>query len=144
VGLVGDDVFIAAFATANYSGGFAPFPKESHYPFMLVLWSNVIGGAGPDAVLGLCIDRNDSSILVSGFTTSQNFQPIVNPLQATLRGLTDGFLVQLNKEGMDRRICSHYQLTENLGETLCSTFIGGESQDATSTQCHPINCSRSQ
>jgi hypothetical protein len=62
-----------------------------------LMYSTYLGGSGTDAGNAIAVDPSGDAY-VSGTTTSSNF-PIVNALQSTFPGGTDGFLVRLNPAG---------------------------------------------
>lgn len=75
--------------------------------------STYLGGAGEDRALAVDI-HSSGSIFVAGRTNSRDF-PTLDPIQATLAGETDLFVVKMTASG-------------TLGY---STYLGGTSKDAT-------------
>ncbi len=77
-----------------------------------VLFATYLGGSGQDIGTGLAVDAA-GNVYVSGSTTSPNF-PTASPLQATLRGERDAFLVKLSPSG---------------AALTLSTYLGGTGHD---------------
>ncbi len=75
-------------------------------------YSTYIGGTGTDGAFGVAIDSN-GNCYVTGFTTSANF-PTKNPIQKSLAGGVDTFVLKLNRTGT---------------ALVYSTFIGGSSTE---------------
>jgi uncharacterized protein (TIGR03437 family) len=75
--------------------------------------STYLGGSLRDFARGIAVDRTNN-IYIAGVTQSTNF-PTLNPIQASLRGTEDGFVLKFNPT------------TRAL---LWSTFYGGNSSDA--------------
>jgi hypothetical protein len=78
-----------------------------------IAFSTYIGGSGADSATGVGVDAN-GNILIGGSTDSTNF-PLRNPMQPTIGGKTDAFLVKLAPSGA----------------LVFSTFIGGFEDDQT-------------
>lgn len=77
-----------------------------------LVYSTYLGGSGGER--GRSIDRDEAgNIYIAGQTFSPNF-PTKNPLQDTLKGEADVFLVKLSPNGRD---------------LLLSTYLGGSGQD---------------
>jgi hypothetical protein len=75
-------------------------------------YSTPLGGSRDDIGLGVAIDANGSAY-IAGYTTSQNFPP-ANPIQRSLSGGLDAFVVKLNPEGT---------------ALVYATYLGGSSGD---------------
>lgn len=77
-----------------------------------IVFLTYLGGAGDDRAFGIVVDAS-SNVYVAGATASLNF-PVVQPVQATLSGTRDAFLVKLNSAGT---------------AILKSTYLGGTGSD---------------
>lgn len=62
-----------------------------------MLYSTHFGGLAVDSSLDLALDTQDN-LYIAGVTDSDDF-PLVNPIQSTLGGLSDGYLAKLNSSG---------------------------------------------
>jgi uncharacterized protein (TIGR03437 family) len=80
-----------------------------------VVFGTWIGGNGTDIAASLSVDLS-GNIYLAGTTSSLNF-PLQNPLQASIRGLTDAFAVKINASG---------------SMLIYSTYIGGLGVDSAS------------
>ena len=92
----GGDVFVTKIATSRSS----------------VIYSTYIGGNGVDGGTGIAIDTAGNAY-VAGGTTSSIF-PVMAPIQGTMRGVQDAFLLKLNAAG---------------NSLIYSTFLGGAGED---------------
>ena len=79
-------------------------------------YSTYLGGSGEEIAFGVAIDAS-GEVHVTGETSSTNF-PTKNPLQSTLHGEHDAFVVKLTANG------SAFQY---------ATYLGGEGQDSGSS-----------
>jgi hypothetical protein len=77
-----------------------------------LLYATYLGGSGTDRGFGIAIDSAGNAY-VTGRTQSPNF-PTVNPLQCSLGGIEDAFVVKLNASG---------------SALLYATYLGGSGQD---------------
>jgi uncharacterized protein (TIGR03437 family) len=77
-----------------------------------LLYSTYIGGAGDDLAMNLAVDA-EGSAYIAGVTYSTNF-PLRNPMQGSLAGAADAFVLKLNPAG------------DGLSY---STYLGGEADD---------------
>ncbi|MDG1334329.1 MAG: SBBP repeat-containing protein [Crocinitomicaceae bacterium] len=77
----------------------------------VVQWSTYIGGAENDFATG--ISFGDTSVFVSGQTYSADFPVTDSMYQDSLKGLSDGFLAKLTKDG----------------DLVWATYYGGENDD---------------
>src|SRR5207249_3549803 len=77
-----------------------------------LIYSTLIGGNSTDNINGIAVDA-DGNAYVTGYTASTNF-PVVNPLQATLKGGEDIFVTKINSD------CT---------AIVFSTYLGGSSGD---------------
>lgn len=83
----------------TYGGG-----AQDGYSFRLdpaltsILWSTYIGGSGADATYGVQRDSNNELFLTGG-TTSANLPMVGTPLNGSLSGATDGFIMRYNAAG---------------------------------------------
>ena len=73
--------------------------------------STYLGGSGSDVANGITLD-DEGNIYVAGFTNSAGF-PTLDPVQPTLMGPSDAFLVKLDPEGV----------------AVYSTYLGGDGTD---------------
>ena len=92
----GVDAFVAKF---NVSGA--------------LVYSTYVGGRGDDRGFGIAVDGAGSAY-VTGWTGSSNF-PTATPLQATLRGAKNAFVLKLNPAG---------------NALAYSTYLGGSGSDS--------------
>ena len=79
-----------------------------------LVFSTFLGGARSDGAFGVAVDPT-GAIHVAGVALSANF-PVVNPLQATVRGEGDAFLARFSPAGA----------------LLYSTYLGGSGGDGAS------------
>ncbi len=84
-----------------------------------VLASAVIGGIGTDSVRGLFLESG--SLYLGGATDSADFPTSIDARQRTLRGLVDGFFVELNAEDLSVR---HSTLIGGIGLDTVETVVG--------------------
>lgn len=77
----------------------------------VVQWSTYIGGTDQDFATG--ISFGDTSVFVSGQTYSTDFPVTDSMHQDSLKGLSDGFLAKLSKDG----------------DLVWATYFGGENDD---------------
>jgi len=59
-----------------------------------MMYSTYVGGSSSDGAIGLAVDAGGSAY-VTGYTFSTDF-PVVNGLQSTANGASDGFLLKIN------------------------------------------------
>ena len=76
-----------------------------------LMYSTVFGGAGSEVGRGIAVDISGNAY-IAGETTSAGF-PTLSPVQATLKGQQNGFVIGL----------------DTLGRLLFSTFLGGSGAD---------------
>ena len=76
-------------------------------------YSTYLGGTGDDVALGVALDVT-GAVYTGGETTSTDF-PIMNPIQGTLAGSSNGFVTKLNSSGT---------------ALMYSTYLGGGTGDA--------------
>lgn len=76
-------------------------------------YSSYVGGSDDDVAGGVVIDGSGNAY-VTGQTLSTNF-PVRNPVQGTMRGTSDAFLVKMNATG---------------SSTVYSTYLGGTGREA--------------
>ncbi|MDQ2742212.1 MAG: SBBP repeat-containing protein, partial [Chloroflexota bacterium] len=76
-----------------------------------IAYSTLIGGSGLDQALGIAVDQGED-IYLGGVTESADF-PTLHPYQATYAGNSDGFVVELDPNGVP----------------LYSTYFGGSGFD---------------
>jgi hypothetical protein len=77
-----------------------------------LVYATYLGGSGTDRGFGIAVDSAGNAY-VTGRTQSPNF-PTVNPLQRSLGGIEDAFVVKLNASG---------------SALLYATYLGGSGQD---------------
>ena len=92
----GGDVFVTKISTTRFS----------------LVYSTYIGGNGLDFATGIAADA-DGNAYVTGGTTSSIF-PVFNPLQTTIGGDRDAFLLKLDPTGRS---------------LVYATYLGGSSED---------------
>jgi len=76
------------------------------------LYSTYLGGSGYEGSFGVAVDASGNVYLTGG--TSSNDFPVANPVQKTLAGSTDAFVVKLNPTG---------------SSLVYSTYLGGSAGD---------------
>lgn len=94
----GSDAFVTVFSAAS----------------ILPTFSTYLGGVGDDVGAGIGVHPGDGSIWVAGSTESLDF-PVVSPLQTSLIGRSDAFVVRLDADG---------------SALVSATFLGGGGDDA--------------
>ena len=83
------------------------------FDYQDIIYSTLLGGNQDDMSYGLCQDGN-SNILITGYTTSENFPTSEDTYQTKFAGVKDIFVVKLNKVDCSLNF---------------STLIGGEYED---------------
>ncbi len=119
--LVTGYTFSTNFPTANplqavNRGGYDGFVARLSASGSALVFSTYLGGSSDDYGRGLAVDPATGDALVTGLTWSTNF-PTANPLQASNRGGTDGFVARLNAAG---------------SALVFSTYLGGSLSDGVS------------
>lgn len=77
----------------------------------ILQWSTYLGGGNYDIATG--VSFGDTSVFVTGETTSSDFPTTSNAHKTTLTGTTDGFITKFNADG----------------DFIWSTYFGGELDD---------------
>ncbi len=95
----------------NFSDGFV---TRLNAAGSALVYSTYLGGSTFDRGRALAVDPATGDALVAGYTVSTNF-PTANPLYASNRGNTDGFVARLNAAG---------------SALVYSTYLGGSGGDA--------------
>lgn len=99
-------------AQATHGGGFDAYVAALDAPGAALLSSTFLGGSGSD--FGLGIGRSLSgAVVVAGITSSGDF-PTASPLQATLKGGADAFVVRVDL---------------GAARLVYSTYLGGSGSD---------------
>ena len=93
-------------------GDFEGFVSKFSSDCSSLLFSTYFGGAGRDEVASLALDP-DGNVLVLGGTKSTKL-PVVNPLQASLRGTDDAFVAKIS--------FAHVLKVSRVAETLNLTW----------------------
>jgi hypothetical protein len=110
------DFPVANSAQRANAGGQDAFVARLSADGNYLLYGTYLGGSGGTAIspeMGQAIDVDAAgNVYVAGITSSPNF-PIVNALQTSLRGFSDGFIAKITPSG-------------TLGY---STYLGGSSSD---------------
>jgi len=83
-----------------------------------LLYSSYLGGAGPDSGSGVAVDAA-GHLVITGYTASPTF-PLLNPIQASIAGGRDAFVVELDPS-----------IAES-GALVFGTFLGGANDDESS------------
>jgi uncharacterized protein (TIGR03437 family) len=73
-------------------------------PTGTLVYSTYVGGGDIDTIFAVAVD-NRGNAYCTGLTASANF-PVKNPAQATLRGLTDAFVIKLADQGDTQKTVS--------------------------------------
>ena len=97
----------------NFEGNIDVFVTKLNPSGDNIIYSTFIGGDDEDAANSIAVDPSGNAY-ITGYTRSPNF-PTLNPLQDTLKGAADAFVLKLNPSG------------DNI---IYSTFIGGNDEDA--------------
>ena len=97
---------------AGSSGGIDAFLTKLDSTGSSLLYSRYIGGSGEDIAYGIAVDSAGNAY-VAGTTTSTDF-PTASPMQESMRGNRDAFLVKLNASG---------------ASYAYSTYLGGSDLD---------------
>ncbi|MGH9941600.1 MAG: SBBP repeat-containing protein, partial [Pyrinomonadaceae bacterium] len=105
------------FPTANplqptQGGGGDAFVTKFNAAGNTLTYSTYLGGGSTDEGHGIAVDASGNAY-VTGITGSTNF-PIANALQASLRGIFDGFVTKFNAAG---------------DAFIYSTYLGGSADD---------------
>jgi hypothetical protein len=108
---------VAAAWQGSLGGGQDAFVARLGVTGSTLVFSTFVGGSGgalglPEAGQGIALDGQGNAY-IAGVTSSANF-PLLNPLQSSLRGATDAFVVKLNASGVPSY----------------STYLGGTGADA--------------
>ena len=102
----------SAFQTGPGGGGGDVFVTKIATTRSSVIYSTYIGGNGIDGGTGIAVDAAGYAY-VAGGTTSSIF-PVMAPMQGTMRGVQDAFLLKLTPTG---------------NSLVYSTFLGGTGED---------------
>jgi len=92
-------------------GSLDAFVFELNFTGSALTYSTYLGGTGSDVAQGIAVDT--SGAYVVGLTTSTNF-PVHSPIQASIAGLSNGFVTKLNSSG---------------NAFVYSTYLGGGTGD---------------
>ncbi|NUM32881.1 MAG: hypothetical protein HUU47_11240, partial [Bacteroidetes bacterium] len=98
----------------SFQGGWSDgFVAKIKYDGKSILFSTYIGGSNNDEVFGLCVNNNEDIFLV-GYSNSNNF-PIntTNSNFKSINGLSDGFLLKLDKNGSKLHFSNYIGGKEN-------------------------------
>jgi hypothetical protein len=112
VGDVSAGYFPCVHALQKTYGGSTDGFVQKLSPTGAILYSTYIGGSAADLVKGVKVDAS-GNVIIAGETASSNF-PVVNPIQRTPGGASDGFVAKLNAAG---------------SALMFSTYIGGSGVD---------------
>jgi len=98
------------------------------------VYATYVGGSGQDIGASIAVNRVTGAAVVNGNTTSTNFPP---PVQGSLAGGTDAYIVQLNPAG------SAYSFGRYLGGTSLDLGVGAAVDSAgrvyvSGTTCSPV------
>ena len=103
---------INAFQTVFGGGSLDGFVFQLNSSGTALTYSTYLGGSGTDGANGIALDSSGNTYIV-GSTGSTDF-PVLNPIQATLAGASNGFVTKLNSSGK---------------ALVYSTYLGGGSGD---------------
>ena len=96
----------------NFGGSVDAYVFRMNTTGTALVYATFIGGTGDDRAYGIDIDSTGAAYVV-GSTTSTNF-PLAAPLQSTVGGLRDAFILKLNPAG---------------NALVYSTYFGGSGSD---------------
>jgi hypothetical protein len=85
----------------------------------LLLYSTYLGGSGPESSTGVALDST-GRVLVTGSTSSANFQTTTGALQSSYGGSGDAFVAKLDTA------------QSGAASLLFSTYLGGNAEDSAS------------
>ena len=97
---------------SKFGGVLDAFALELSSTGSTLMYSTYLGGTGSDVANGLALDSSGNAYL-AGLTTSTDF-PMVNAIQGTIAGTSNGFVAKLNGSG---------------NALSYSTYLGGGSND---------------
>ena len=110
-----DFPIVNAIQPTNHGGYHDAFVTKINTSGSTLLYSTYLGGSGDDSAPGIAVDSSGNAY-VAGGTTSTDF-PVANALQATLHGLSDGYVTKINAAG---------------NALVYSTYLGGSGSDGSS------------
>ncbi len=82
----------------SWGGPFDGFVVKVNAVGSALVYSTYLGGSGSDNALGIVADGT-GNVYVTGGTGSTDVPPTVSPIQASLDGTNDAYIVQLNAAG---------------------------------------------
>ncbi|MBI5605785.1 MAG: SBBP repeat-containing protein [Deltaproteobacteria bacterium] len=96
----------------TFGGGWDAFITKIDPTGSVLVYSTFLGGSGEDWGNGIALDPSGNAY-IAGETNSADF-PVHNPIQGTLAGSWDAFLIKINPSG---------------SAPVYSTFLGGSAED---------------